>query len=490
MNFVSIQLDPSSKEPLYMQLFTILKEAILNGTLNAEDRLPAIRTLAKDLSVNTVTIINAYSQLELSHYVTSKKGSGFYVNKLSKNTPSLMPLSSSILNNNLINFSSASPAPEIFPTDSFKECLNNVIDRDKGFAFGYQESNGFAPLREMLCTFLEHSHSIHTKPNLIQVVSGAQQGLDIIAKSCLNAGDYVITETPTYSGATDVFASRGSRMVTVSLTDNGINLIELEKKIKICKPKLLYVMTTFHNPTTICYSKDSLMQLLILAEKYDFYIIEEDSVSEINYTRTVPQQSQLTEVDYTRTVPQQSQLSLKGMDEGDRVIYSKSFSKLLMPGLRIGFLVIPEKLLERFTQVKEMTDIASSGLIHRSLDLFFRTHKWEQHLSYMHAIYNTKYELMKTKLLSLRSYGLQYVEPNGGLWFWIKLPSNILATKLCELALQKGLLILPSTHFYPLTHKDYERYIRLSFASCTPSEISSGIEILEDCLKSFYRLEK
>lgn len=464
MSFVSIQLSTTTNEPLYLQLFGQIKEAILKDQLAIGHRLPAIRTLAKELDVNNVTVINAYKQLESSGYVTSKKGSGFYVTK--PNTPeiSLMTLPPSTMREDCINFSSASPHPSIFPTDSFKACLDEVIDRDKGFAFGYQEANGFMPLREVLTEYLQKTHHIHTSPSHIQIVSGAQQGIDIIAKSCLNAGDYVVTETPTYNGAIDAFKSRSSRIVPVELTSSGIDLLSFEKKVNICKPKLVYVMTKFQNPTTLCYAPDTLKQLLALAEKYNFYLVEDDSTSELSYTNKIP-------------------YSLKSLDTQDRVIYIKSFSKLLMPGLRIGFLVIPDKLLDRFTKTKQMTDIASSGLIHRSLDLFFRTHKWEQHLGYMKAIYSGKYELMLSQLECLKPMGVTFNIPNGGLCFWLKLPKGLSAYKLYESCLENSLLILPSTLFYPTTHKQRDSYIRLSFAPCDAKEIVEGVNILERCIK-------
>lgn len=464
MSFVSIQLNKASHEPLYLQLFNQIKQAILENKLTVSTRLPAIRTLAKELEINNVTVINAYKQLESSGYVTSKKGSGFYVTK--PNTPEigLMTLPPTTMQEDCINFSSASPHPSIFPTDSFKACLNEVIDRDKGFAFGYQEANGFMPLREVLTHYLSHIHHIHTTPKHIQIVSGAQQGIDIIAKSCLNAGDYVVTETPTYNGALDAFKSRSSRIVSVALTPFGIDLIEFEKKVNVCKPKLVYVMTKFQNPTTLCYPPHILKQLLSLAEKYDFYLVEDDSISELSYKESTP-------------------FSLKSLDKSDRVIYIKSFSKLLMPGLRIGFLVIPDKLLDRFTKTKQMTDIASAGLIHRSLDLFFRTHKWEEHLTYMKGIYRGKYELMLSQLEQLKPYGVTFNKPSGGLCFWLKLPKGLSAYSLYKLCLENGLLILPGTLFYPHTHKEKDSYIRLSFAPSDENEIVEGVRILEKCIK-------
>lgn len=458
MHFVSIQLDPTCEEPLYLQLFGQIKKAIADDDLSSGQKLPPIRTLATTLGVNNVTIINAYKALENAGYVASKKGSGYYITAPITASFSLLTQSTLINQDHLINFSSASPDPSIFPTDSFKACLNEVIDRDKGYAFGYQDTNGYMPLREVFAHYLYTSHQIQTDAQHIQVVSGAQQGIDLIAKACLSAGDHVVTEMPTYNGATNAFKSRGARIVTVTLTDTGIDLEELEKKVKVCRPKLVYVMTHFQNPTTICYSKATLLGLLELAYRYQFYLVEEDSMWELSYSN----------------VPL---WSLKSLDQKDVVIYIKSFSKLLMPGLRIGLVVIPDPLLESFTSVKQMTDLTSSGLMHRSLDLFFRQHKWDEHLGYMQMLYRTKYQLMLSVLEPLKAFGISFHIPNGGLCFWLRLPKNISAYKVYDACLKKGLLVLPSEIFFSPLHKDKDRYLRLSFAACTPDAIREGMNM-------------
>ncbi|MGL4737167.1 MAG: PLP-dependent aminotransferase family protein [Cellulosilyticaceae bacterium] len=463
MNFVSIQLDNTCDEPLYLQLFGQIKKAILATELTLGQKLPPIRTLASNLGVNNVTVINAYKALENAGYVASKKGSGYYIT--SPTSPQLSLLTQPPLagQSHFINFSSASPDPSIFPTDSFKACLNEVIERDKGYAFGYQDTNGYIPLREVLSHYLLTSHQIQTDAQHIQIVSGAQQGIDLIAKACLSSGDHVITEMPTYNGATNAFKSRGARIVTVTLGHTGIDLDELEKKVKVCRPKLVYVMTHFQNPTTICYSKATLLGLLDLAYRYQFYLVEDDSMWELSYSNM-------------------PLWSLKSLDQKDCVIYIKSFSKLLMPGLRMGLLVIPDALLEGFTSVKQMTDIASSGLMHRSLDLFFRQHKWDEHLGYMQMIYRTKYQLMLGLLEPLKTLGISFHIPEGGLCFWLRLPKNMSAQKLYTSCLERGLLILPSELFFSPIHKEKDRYLRLSFASCTPDEIAKGTQLFVDAL--------
>jgi DNA-binding transcriptional MocR family regulator len=459
-----IQFDNDSLQPRYIQLFQYIKDLIIEGRISTGEKLPAIRNLSNELKVNNVTVVNAYKQLENTGYITAKKGSGFYVSK--------RPAKDEKNNyfrtedgKNIINFASASPHPSIFPTESFKECINEVIERDKGYAFSYQESNGFEPLKECISDFLNMEHDIDIKPHNLQIVSGAQQGLDIIGKVLLNSGDYVITETPTYDGALEVFKTRGARCVGVNIKDDGIDLIELEKKIRICKPKILYVMTKFQNPTTVCYSKEKISRLLQLASKYDVFIVEDDSTSEISFKAS-------------------DRYSLKAMDKDDKVIYIKSFSKILMPGLRVGTLVIPKSLISEFTQSKYTSDISSSSLIQRSVDLFYRKGKWNEHTKYMKEIYKGKYEFMLSKLENLRKYNVDFKEPNGGLYFWVKLPQYINSKTLHEKCLERELLVLPSHVFYPNAHKLKNSFIRLSFAFCSIEEIKTGMEILEDIIKN------
>ncbi len=464
MKITPLQFDHTSTEPLYAQLFHYLKELIVTNKLPFGEKLPPIRTFSKELGVNNITVINAYKQLEVAGYVTPKQGSGFYISKKAALKMPPLPTSLTDESKQLIDLSSASPDPSIFPTETFKQYLVEVIDRDKGFAFGYQESNGFAPLRDVLAEFLQGTYGITTSSELLQIVSGAQQGIDVIAKSLLHAGDTVITENPTYNGALEVFKSRGCRIVPVMLNKEGINLIELEKKVKVCKPKMVYMMSKYQNPTTICYSRETLLGLLDLARKYNFFILEEDSMYELCYG--------------TQNTP-----SLKALDQDDRVIYLKSFSKLLMPGLRMGFLIIPKVLLADFTKTKETTDISSSGLMQRALELYFSKGKWHEHIHYMQEIYRGKYEYMLSKLEPLTVYGIQFEKPGGGLCFWLKLPSAMSSEALYKACYHAGVLIMPSPIFF--SHLDHlkDRYVRMSFAACSIDDIQKGMIILENCLK-------
>ena len=490
----NMEIDKDSSIPMYIQVAEYIERLIKNRKLNTGDKLPPIRKLAGTLDVNNVTIVNAYKLLENKGLVNSIIGSGYYVSEQEysygtfngpvidnnaqgevlqcENNLKLMTNGQIEVTSTTINFASATPDPGNFPFESFKAALNEVMDRDKGYAFGYQESNGYEPLRESLCDYFLRESGISASADNIQIVSGAQQGIDIIGKSLLNSGDYVITENPTYTGASAVFKSRGANVIGIPMESDGINLAMLESSIITYRPKLIYVMTQFQNPTTISYSIDKLKKLLSLAEKYNIFIVEDDSLSGLSY-----------DSNYVGT-------TLKSMDYNDRVIYIKSFSKLLMPGLRIGFIVSPDKLLQGFMAAKHTTDISSSGLIQRALQLYFKNGHWEEHLNYMKDIYREKYLTMVEELKKLQDLGAVYTNPMGGLNFWITLPKNISASKLYDECSREDVLIVPCTVFYVNKDKNKDNAIRISYAATSISDIHEGISIIAKCIKRLQQTKK
>jgi len=505
MNSILIELDKSSNIPMYLQVANKIEGLIKSGSLNVGDKLPPIRKLASDLEVNNVTIVNAYKQLEINRYVNAIKGSGYYVSEQENSYARYVSNTSSIENQNnsqmasnnmaidypeyhedfklmsngqismsstTINFASATPDPSIFPIEAFKSALNEVLDRDKGYAFGYQESNGYEPLRESLCEYVLNEYHINVTPDSIQVVSGAQQGIDIIGKAILSPGDFVITENPTYTGAAAVFKSRGANIIGVPMEIDGMNMELLEANLKVYKPKLIYVMTQFQNPTTSSYSEEKLKQLLALADKYNLYLVEDDSLSGLSYDSSFKAKT------------------LKSMDEKNRVIYIKSFSKLLMPGLRIGFLISPKSLMENLLAAKHTTDISSSGLIQRALQLYFKNGHWENHLKYMRDIYKIKYDVMLEELSKLKIYGVDFFDPKGGLNFWITLPKGVSASVLYGECSKKDVLLVPCNVFYVNNDKHKDNALRISFAATNVDEIKAGMKIIGDCLSTLINKTK
>ncbi|BEP28949.1 MocR-like pyridoxine biosynthesis transcription factor PdxR [Helicovermis profundi] len=450
-----IHLKRDTKEHLYVQLYKIIKKQIVNGILKTDSKLPPIRKLANSLSVNNVTVVNAYKMLEENGYVYKIIGSGTFVNSLETE------VFNNLVGNEFIDFSLTSIEPNLFPVDNFKDAINITLDRDKGKAFEYQEIKGFKPLRESLSKYLESSN-IKASPENIHIISGAQQGIDIISKGLVDFGDTVIVENPTYAGALASFNMRGANVIKAPIEQGGVNIELVEKICKNHSPKFFYSIPNFQNPTGYSYSKNNKLRLLELAYKYKFYIIEDDYSSELNFNGD-------------------SNESLKSLDKQKKVIYIKSFSKVIMPGLRLGFIISPSILEKELLYAKHITDISTSGLLQRAFDVFLRNNSLENQLQIIVNTYKTKFDLVKNLLTKKYNNEMICNIPKGGLNFWLSLPSNLDSKELYKNLLKKGVVIAYGEEFF--SYSDVNSFYRISIASVSESDIKIGFEIISNTIK-------
>ncbi|NSW90611.1 MAG: PLP-dependent aminotransferase family protein [Firmicutes bacterium] len=504
--YVSIQLDRSLGKPLYIQLYEGIVRLIDQGELLPKEKLPPIRRLAAFLKVNSVTVVNAYRLLEKEGYAVSKVGSGTYVSPAIISTGGPAHKSQhqgrgadtadidrgSEVNPKNASFSTDSPegpdgfstserrhpgsrvrfdfggaaiSPEFFPVEDFKVVLNEVLDRDGGYAFDYQESMGYTPLRQSIRDFIFKEYGMEMPVDGIQVVSGAQQGIDIIAKAFLNFQDTVFVEAPTYTGAIDAFKSRGARIVEISMERDGIDLDEFVSKLKNRPPKLFYTMPNFHNPTGRSCSGQKKKELLSLSTEYDFLIVEDDHINDF----------------YFGEKPQ----PLKALDCSSRVLYIKSFSKLFMPGLRLAFIASPEGLAGKIADAKYSSDISSSGLMQRALDLFFRKSLWTGYVNRIRKVFYKKWQIMNQVLENYMPDCIEYTGPAGGLFFWLNLPRGYYSMNLYSEALRRSILIMPGDLFY--ADRRPSPSFRLSIAEISTEDIEGGIKLLSEVISDFLK---
>lgn len=471
-------IDKNLSTPLYIQLYKNMRKLIENGSFKEGEKLPSIRSLANKLEVNNITVVNAYKLLEQEGYVFSVKGSGTYVRKISyaldptflENGDIEMMIDGVLpLSKNSINFASVSPTPEIFPIKEFKQALIEVLDRDKGMAFVYPEINGYEPFRESITYFLEENYDIKIDKDQIQVISGGQQGIDIITKALISQGDHIFVENPTYSGAISAFKSRGAKIIGIPIEEDGLNLDVFNEYINKYNPKFLYMMTNYQSPTTYSYSEEKKKKLLELSEKYGFYIIEDDFLTDLNYNA-------------------EEKTPLKSLDNLDQVIYIKSFSKIFMPGVRIGFMTVPRRLFKGIIRAKHTTDISSSGFLQRAFDLYLRKGYWKDHIKTIKKVYSEKYNTMVEELEKLNQYGIEFFQPYGGLSIWIKLPKDIDSVELYNECEENNVAIVPGKIFF-IDDGVYSNYIRLSFGAVASEEIIHGIKVMENIIRKKYKVD-
>ena len=452
------------KDPMYKRLSAILFSYIERGIIAADEKLPPIRTLAGALGVNNVTVVNAYKLLENRKAAYSIVGSGTYAAHLEPefrtfmaNTPRPKPNAAFFAaaeRSAMIQFANTSASVSLFPVEAFKAHFNEVLERDKGGAFGYEDSGGYTPLCAALCEAME-MYGIKTNPERVQIVSGAQQGVDTIAKAMLLPNDSVIVENPTYYGAVGSFLSRGALVSAVPMQADGMDMNRLEILVRTNRPKLVYVMTSYQTPTTASYSLEKKRALLMLASKYDFYIVEEDNQGDFYFG-------------------DKPNLPLKALDNKNRVIYIKSFSKILMPGLRLGFMLLPKAVQEQVAAAKYTTDVETSGFIQRAFTLFIQSGGWSGHIAKMRGIYKARYDEMLAASNRYLAGRMAFAPPNGGLNLWYTLDKRVSAAALSERLAQVGVIVTPGALFS--LHGEELPNIRLSFANVEVGRIAVGIE--------------
>lgn len=455
--------------PKYIQITRHIKRLIDLNEIEDGEKLPSIRKISELLRVNKDTIINAYKRLQAEGYAFLKPGSGTYAKKKDINrsfkkdySETFKRLSADELKS-FIDFTGENACSDFFPVAEFKAVLNEVLDRDGAEALACQEMLGFTGLRQSI-----NKYFWKEKLNMdnILIVSGAQQGIDIASKAMININDNIIVEKPTYSGALSVFRGRRSNIFEVNMEKDGADLNELISILKKYRIKCFYLMSYFQNPTGISYSLEKKKEILKLAKEYDFYIIEDDYLSELVYDRSIEYRS------------------FKSIDEDDRVIYIKSFSKIFLPGIRIGYLICPDKFKEQIQNSKVDTDIATSTLMQRALELYIEKGFWKEYISRLNAIYNERYELMKKIISKILGDKVGFNSPGGGLNFYLQCAEHIHKDSItlfykCK---EKGVLITPGVLFYK-NPKEGERFFRLGFSKVNSIEIEKGLSIINDILK-------
>ncbi len=484
-----IPLDRESDTPLYEQIGNYLRNAILSGKLTADTRLPAYRQLANDLGVNRATIENAYSLLEAEGLVFSRMGSGTYIlphsliPKASKNNiDSSLPLwqqnfrfqesntnldsIDEMLQNaghpNPISFASGISDTRQFPSEEFRKILQTVMRRDQIAALEYGERSGYAPLREGIVHILA-SQGLQTNSESILITAGSQQAIFLVAQVLLKPNDIILVENPTYSVAIDLFRALGFQIIGIPMDSQGMQVEKLEKLLQQHHPKLIYTIPNFHNPTGTCLSSPRRRELILLAEKYNVPILEDDFVGDLRYEG-------------------HAQPSLKALDSNGQVIYVGTFSKMLMPGLRVGFIVADGPVYDSLLNFKRLSDLATSTLIQRALDAYVTVGRYQTYLHRSSQIFRKRRDVMVEAIKKYLPSKVSFDIPSGGLFIWLRLPEKMYADELLPLACKEGVSFVPGNFFF-IDDKDGREWLRLNFASQPVEDIEEGIKRLGKAIR-------
>ena len=494
-----IPLDRQNHIPLYRQIETFLRQGILSGSFPPGSRLPAIRHLARDLGVSRITVEGAYAELEAAGLVLSRVGSGTYV--LAASQPPPLPADEpappwplwqqDLLARNrerflglvpdpalsadpatteqpeakfphLISFAPGSGDPNLFPVQDLRKTIQAVMRHDGVSTLKYGDPKGCPSLRNTIVQMLG-SQGVRTHPENVLVTGGSQQALALIVQLLVRPGDAVLLEVPTYSMVLHMLRAFNHRVVGIPVDEGGMQVEGLEKLLQQHHPRLIYTIPTFHNPTGTCLSDQRRTQLITLADRYNVPILEDDFVGDFRYEG--------------RTQP-----TLKALDPGGRVIHVGTFSKMLMPGLRIGFIVAEGPICDLLLQWKHFNDLASSNLIQRALDAFVTVGRYQAHLRRISAIYRKRRDAMLRAIWRYMPAGVSADRPPGGLFVWLHLPPGISSDALLSLAREEGVTFVPGSRFF-LEPSDGGAYLRLNFAAQPPAVIEEGIRRLSRAIR-------
>lgn len=459
---MTIALDPNSPIPLYRQIENWLREAIGSGRLAPGTRLPATRVWADELGVSRITVDRAYSGL-LAEGIVEGRGSGGTV---VTGRPALAEVSrglrprwqtqavalrapsrsgsrppTAVSGPPMIDLSGGLGDPSLFDFAAFNRVLNTIRLRDGAQALDYGDPLGFAPLRQVISGILA-AQGLVAPPEHILVTAGSQQAITLVASCLLRPGDAVLVERPTYNSALDLFRVLGLGVIEVPLDGRGMRLDAAEEALKAHSPKLIYTMPTYQNPTGVTMDLARRRGLLDLAVKYDVPVLEDDFVGDLRFEG--------------RGHP-----TLKALDRTGHVIYVSTFSKMLLPGLRTGYLVLDGPVFDLLAEHKRVTDLASATLIQRTLAEYVGVGRYQTHLKRSVRLYRQRRDAAATALAQVA--GLRFTLPSGGLFLWLEAPGLAEGEDLATRAAEVGVKLAPGGPFFADPEAG-RRFARLNFA--------------------------
>ncbi|MGM0900288.1 MAG: PLP-dependent aminotransferase family protein [Bacillota bacterium] len=469
----------TSSIPLHQQISEYMKKKIMNGEWTIGTKIPPQRNLAELFQVNRSTIVIALEELAADGLIESKVGSGTRVINnswsLLASTPPpdwisyvksgihkpnitiIQEINKAEADPNMIRLGTGELSPDLLPNKKMGQILH--IDHEQSLSLGYMEPKGSLSLRKTVSEYLM-CKGIEASPESILIVSGGLQALQLISIGLLNRGSTILHETPSYLNSVHVFQSVGMNLLGIPTDKEGIKCDSIARMKRQHYAALLYTIPTFHNPTGTLMSERRRMELMEVCQKASMPIIEDDVYGDLWFETPPPK-------------------PLKANDKQGNVLYIGSVSKTLSPGLRIGWIVGPEPVIDRLADIKMQTDYGSSSLSQYAVD------KWLCSGMYEDFLKETKEELRFR-----RDFTIQILEkyfsgiatwstPKGGFYIWLKLLTGVSTRKLFDVALREGILINPGSVY----DNNDDQHLRISYSYASMEQLEKGLIRLAQLIK-------
>ncbi|QXZ20830.1 PLP-dependent aminotransferase family protein [Lelliottia amnigena] len=361
----------------------------------------------------------------------------------------------------VISLGGGIPNPELFDHEGLKMAAEAVLSHHFGEAFQYGLSEGFPELREAIQQ-ISAERGIQCKADDVVVTSGSQQSLDILARALINPGDTVVVERPTYLAALQVFSLAQANIESVGTDGDGMKVDELEALVANKTIKAVYIVPTFGNPGGVTLSESRRKQLVELSKRYDFVIIEDDPYSEINYTD-----------DVFRPLMAHA----KAIGNEHNVVYTSTFSKILSPGTRVGWVIVPEWLKRAVVNLKQTTDLHTSTLSQLMTSEYLKTGRLPAQIKMIREVYRQKYQTFSQELEAELGDIMTFHKPKGGMFLWAKMSNGMNTTAWLEKTLSNGVVYVPGEFFY-CSEPDHST-LRMSFVTATEEQLKEAVRRLK-----------
>lgn len=476
-----IEVQRNANISLTMQIYQSVLDHIRSDLLEENLQLPSVRQLSKQLGVSLMTVVKAYQKLEQEGFVTSIQGKGTFIRRSiidgrGKETESrqldwhlsiqdYLPRSQFAKFHQapeMIHLASSMIAPGLLPNKYLAQEFHRMLTSNPRALSQYGEIQGEETLRKAMSEYLSQM-KLPALPENILVTSGSQQGIDLVARTFVGHGDVVIMESPTYPGAIDVFRGRGATILTVPVDKDGMRVDLLHELCDKYKPKIIYTVPTFQNPTGTVLSIKRRKQILEIAKNIHCLVVEDDPWSEIYFEKPPP-------------------ATLMSLDQHGHVIYLKGLSKVLAPGCRIGALTASGSIFKRLLAAKANADLGSPLITQMAITPFITSKRMLEHLKKLRIALKIRRDIALETLTQYAPDEISWFVPKGGLNLWLMLPAWVDMDYVLVEAKKEQLTFLPGSACYPNEHENH--HLRISFSYMDEQQLVQGAKILCNILKT------
>ena len=359
---------------------------------------------------------------------------------------------------NIISFAGGLPNPKSFPVEEIKEAVSEILSQNGDEILQYSTTEGYLPLREYIAERYS-KNGLKVSADEILITNGSQQGIDLISKVFLNKGDNVLVESPTYLAAIQSFGLFEPQFKTVPLLEDGADLDALQKILDENKIKLFYSVTNFQNPTGITYSQEKREKLAEILKGSDTVFVEDNPYGEIRFLGK-------------DILPVKAYL--------DNSVLFGSFSKIVSPGMRLGWVVANEEIMEKIIIAKQASDLHSNYFTQRAVCQYLTHNEIDQHIKKIKEMYRNQRNMMVSMIEKYFPEDVKYTKPEGGMFLWVTLPEGLSSMGLFELAINENVAFVPGQAFY--VDGSGNNSLRLNFSNSNAEQIEEGIKRLGNAI--------